>query len=346
MYRILIVDDEPMIRKGLQKLVEQSELPIESLRTAENGIVALQRIQEERPDFLFTDIRMPKMDGLELCRQVAERDADIQIVVVSGYNDFEYAQKCLSYGVKEYLLKPVNIKGFQNILEKLVRHKSKVSSETFVAVTKLEQWANRMEQAVWMLQETELERLLAEIWHELSDYKLKLNRVCDVLEELHTLLQLRLNIRDVYLLHGELALASAVSEEMAWEQFASAVRRRLEELKAKRKGRVKDPVEESKQYIELHLAEEVSLEEVAEHIGLNPSYFSQLFKQSTQETFVQYRTRRRMEKAKKLLEQPQWRITDISGEVGYADHPHFTKTFKKYAGCLPSEYRQQMGIRS
>ncbi|MFC5450561.1 response regulator transcription factor [Paenibacillus aestuarii] len=346
MYRILIVDDEPMIRKGLQKLVEQSELPIESLRTAENGAAALQRIQEERPDFLFTDIRMPKMDGLELCRQVAELDADIQIVVVSGYNDFEYAQKCLSYGVKEYLLKPVNIKGFQSILEKLVRHKSKVSSETFVAVTKLEQWANRMEQAVWMLQETELDRLLGEIRHELSDYKLKLNRVCDVLEEIHTLLQHRLNIRDIYLLQGELALASAASEEMAWEQFASAVRRRLEELKAKRKGRVKDPVEESKQYIEQHLAEEVSLEEVAEHIGLNPSYFSQLFKQSTQETFVQYRTRRRMEKAKKLLEQPQWRITDISGEVGYADHPHFTKTFKKYAGCLPSEYRQQMGIRS
>ncbi|MNF97535.1 HTH-type transcriptional activator Btr [compost metagenome] len=119
----------------------------------------------------------------------------------------------------------------------------------------------------------------------------------------------------------------------------------LQDLKSKRKGKQKDPVEEAKQYMEKHLAEEVSLEEVAEFIGLNPSYFSQLFKQNTQETFVQYRTRRRMEKAKKLLQQPHWRITDISGEVGYADHPHFTKTFKKYEGCLPSEYRQRMGIR-
>ena len=104
----------------------------------------------------------------------------------------------------------------------------------------------------------------------------------------------------------------------------------------KRKGKLKDPVEEAKQYIETHLAEEVSLEEVAGRIGLNASYFSQLFKQSTQETFVQYRTRRRMEKAKKLLAQPHYRITDISGEVGYADHPHFTKTFKKHTGLLPS----------
>lgn len=346
MYRILIVDDEPMIRKGLQKLVEQSELPIESLRTAENGVVALQRIQEERPDFLFTDIRMPKMDGLELCARVAEMDADIQVVVISGYGDFEYAQKCVSYGVKEYLLKPVNIKGFQHVLEKLIRNQSKVSSESFVAVTKLEQWAGRMEQAVWMLQQAELNFVVEEIQAELKANKLKLNRVSDILQEIHTLLHQRLNVRDVYFIQGELDLTGAVSEDEAWLRFTTTISGYLDELRIKRKGKLKDPVEEAKHYIETHLAEEVSLEEVADFIGLNPSYFSQLFKQSTAETFVQYRTRRRMEKAKKLLQQPQWRITDISGEVGYADHPHFTKTFKKYEGCLPSEYRQQMGIRS
>ncbi|WP_159887659.1 response regulator transcription factor [Paenibacillus puerhi] len=346
MYRILIADDEPMIRKGLHKLVEQSELPIASIRTAENGAVALQRIREERPDFLFTDIRMPKLDGLELCRLVAEMDADIQIVVVSGYGDFEYAQKCLSFGVKEYLLKPVNKKAVHHVLEKLAKHKSKQSTETFVAVTKLERWADIMESAVWMLKEAELDELLEEMRLELTGSRLKLNRLVEVLLELHALLHKRLNAREVYLLHNELCLAEAGDETEAWARFEKDVRDRLAELKTRRKGKLKDPVEEAKQYIEEHLAEEVSLEEVADYIGLNASYFSQLFKQSSQETFVQYRTRRRMEKAKKLLEQPHWRITDISGEVGYADHPHFTKTFKKYAGCLPSEYRQKMGIKS
>ncbi|NOU66938.1 response regulator [Paenibacillus sp. LMG 31461] len=345
MYRILIVDDEPMIRRGLQKLVEQSGLPIESLRTAENGVVAMQRIQEERPDFLFTDIRMPKMDGLELCAQIAEMDADIQVVVISGYGDFEYAQKCVSYGVKEYLLKPVNIKGFQQVLEKLILNKSKVSSESFVAVTKLESWATRLEQAVWMLQQEELDRDLEEIKAELGTYKLKLNRMSDIVQEIYTLVHGRLIVRDVYMIQEEPQISASLSEEDVWLWFTASVRGLLQELKNKRKGKQKDPVEEAKQYMEKHLAEEVSLEEVAEFIGLNPSYFSQLFKQNTQETFVQYRTRRRMEKAKKLLQQPHWRITDISGEVGYADHPHFTKTFKKYEGCLPSEYRQRMGIR-
>ncbi|CAG7622194.1 response regulator [Paenibacillus allorhizosphaerae] len=344
MYRILIADDEPMIRKGLQKLVEQSGLPIASIRTADNGVTALQQIREERPDFLLTDIRMPKMDGLELCREVAELDEDIQMVVISGFGDFEYAQKCVSYGIKEYLLKPVNKKKFQETLEKLIRLKTRQQSETFVPVTKLEEWVQEMDAAIWELREADMHDQLQRMKSELDSYRLKPGRLNDVLTELHALLGKRLNTRDVFAFHAELALSGTANESESWERFNASIRSLFEALKAKRRGKPKDAVEEAKQYIEHHLAEEVSLEEVAEHIGLNASYFSQLFKQSTNETFVQYRTRRRMEKAKKLLQQPQYRITDISGEVGYADHPHFTKTFKKYTGFLPSEYRQKMGI--
>ncbi|WP_426447361.1 response regulator transcription factor [Paenibacillus sp. S-38] len=346
MYRILIADDEPMIRRGLQKLVEQSGIPLASIRTAENGETALRLIREERPDFLFTDIRMPKMDGLELCRAAAEMDADIQTVVISGYGDFEYAQKCVSYGVKEYLLKPVSIGQFRDVLQKLIRVSTKLRTESFVPVTKLESWATGLDEAVWTLQEEELGKVLERIREELGSFGLKPNRHGEVLAELHALLIRRLNTRDVFELHAAFDEAGAAAPEAAWSGFCGSCRVLFGELRSKRKGRVKDPVEEAKGYIEDHLAREVSLEEVAEHIGLNPSYFSQLFKQSTQETFVQYRTRRRMEKAKKLLQLPHYRITDISGEVGYADHPHFTKTFKKYAGCLPSEFRQKLGMDS
>ncbi|MFN1222444.1 response regulator, partial [Enterococcus faecium] len=66
----------------------------------------LELIRSHEPDIVLTDIRMPKMDGLELCRSIYEEFPDIQTVVISGFNDFEYAQKCLAYGVKQYLLKP------------------------------------------------------------------------------------------------------------------------------------------------------------------------------------------------------------------------------------------------
>ncbi|WP_284638844.1 response regulator transcription factor [Paenibacillus silviterrae] len=342
MYKIMIVDDEPIIRSGLQKLVEQSGIPIAGIRTATNGVQALEIIAEEAPDFLFTDIRMPKMDGLELCRSLYEMNADIHIVVISGYSDFTYAQKCVSFGVKEYLLKPVNKKKIQDVLEKLVRLKQK--AESFVTVTQLEAWVAELEEAVWTLNESQLTSILGGIRQDLKALDLKMNRYRELLEEMYAHLTKTFNARDVFNLKASLMLSSSSDEEEVWQSFAQSIHGRLEELRVKRRGKAKDPVEEAKRYIDEHLAEEVSLEEVAERIGLNASYFSQLFKQSTQETFVQYRTRARMEKAKKLLQQPQYRITDISGEVGYADHPHFTKTFKKYTGCLPSEYRQRLGI--
>jgi two-component system, response regulator YesN len=344
MYKLLIADDEPMIRKGLQKLAEQSGQPITQIRTVANGVEALQAMEQERPDFLFTDIRMPKMDGLELCKQMNQLDWDTQIVVISGYSDFEYAQRCVSYGVKEYLLKPVSVKAVHDVLAKLVKHSTKDHARTFVAVTRLETWANGLEEAIWSLKEEQLSEQAAEMLGALNSYGLKLEQLKDVLQEMHTLLMKRLHTRDVFQLHSELDLQGTEDAETGAERFRLMLASLVQELKVKRRGKLKDPVEEAKSYIEEHLSEEVSLEEVAEHIGLNSSYFSQLFKQSTQETFVQYRTRRRMEKAKKLLEQPHYRITDISGEVGYSDHPHFTKTFKKYTGLLPSEYRQQLGM--
>ncbi|ULL17477.1 response regulator [Paenibacillus sp. H1-7] len=344
MYKVLIADDEPMIRKGLQKLIEQSGQPLAGIRLAENGLDALRLIGEERPDFLFTDIRMPKLDGLELCRQVSEMDSDIQIVIVSGYNDFEYAQKCVSYGVKEYLLKPISKKSVDAALNKLVQLQTRQKYKAFVSIYKLEKWIGEAEEAVWTLQQSDLLEIIHKVRQELYASRLKLYQVLDVMAEFSSLLIKRLNVRDVFAFSDTLDLRDVAADDEAWIRFQASLVQLLLDLKAKRKGKLKDPVEEAKLYIENHLNEEVSLEEVADRIGLNPSYFSQLFKQSTQETFVQYRTRRRMEKAKKLLAQPQYRITDISGEVGYADHPHFTKTFKKYIGVLPSEYRSKLGI--
>lgn len=86
------------------------------------------------------------------------------------------------------------------------------------------------------------------------------------------------------------------------------------------------------------------MDEVAQKLGLNASYFSQLFKKETGETFVKFRIRLRMEKAKELLLRNDIRVIDIPGMIGLNDHPHFTKTFKKYTGQTPSEYRVEMGI--
>ncbi len=118
----------------------------------------------------------------------------------------------------------------------------------------------------------------------------------------------------------------------------------IEMIEQKRKGNEIDPIEMAKNYICHHIDQDISLDEVAHKLGLNPSYFSQLFKKETGETFVKYRIRLRMERAKELLLQKDVKVIDIPFLIGLNDHPHFTKTFKKYTGQTPSSFRRKMGV--
>lgn len=344
MLRVLIVDDEPMIRKGLTALVQKSGLADFQIRSAENGEAALERIREETPDILFTDIRMPVMDGLALSRAVQTSGMDIDIVVISGYNDFEYARQCMALGVKDYLLKPVAKSALQDVLSKVIAGRRQ-KAEAHVSAATLEQWAERFEQAVWNLRPNDIAELMEQWRAYCRDRMLNAVGLRGLLADLLELIVVKLNNRGAHTFAAGEPLVAHEDPAAAFGAFEERVRLLADTLRHKRKGRTKDPVEEAKKYIEVHLSREIPLEEVADLLGLNPSYFSQLFKQTTGETFVQYRIRRRMEKAKKLLEQPHYRITDISYEVGYADHPHFTKTFKKFTGLSPSEYRDRLGIK-
>lgn len=103
---ILIVDDEPLIRRGLTKLIETNELGWKVTGEAGNGKEALEQMDQLKPNLVLTDIRMPVMDGLELTRHISERNDETAVIILTGYRDFEYAQAAMRYGVKEFLLKP------------------------------------------------------------------------------------------------------------------------------------------------------------------------------------------------------------------------------------------------
>ncbi|WP_020616206.1 response regulator transcription factor [Paenibacillus daejeonensis] len=104
--KLLIVDDEPFIRKGLHKLVESNALGWTVAGEAGNGQEALAKFRELKPDLVLTDIRMPLMDGLELARIIAVESPSTSVIILTGYRDFDYAQAAISHGVKHFLLKP------------------------------------------------------------------------------------------------------------------------------------------------------------------------------------------------------------------------------------------------
>ena len=105
MYRVLLVDDERIILEGLKKVVPWGELGCEVVGTATDGLEGLEKIRSLRPHLVFTDIRMPNVDGLSMLAALRSEFPGIQVSILTAYRDFDYAQRALNLGVTRYLLK-------------------------------------------------------------------------------------------------------------------------------------------------------------------------------------------------------------------------------------------------
>lgn len=119
MYKIVVVDDEPLIARTICQIIAKVTNVFEVVAVAHDGESALEQIFEHRPEIVFTDIKMPKMSGLELAQIIREHCPDTKVVILSGYGEFDYAVTAIKAGVAEYLLKPVNREKMAEILEAL-----------------------------------------------------------------------------------------------------------------------------------------------------------------------------------------------------------------------------------
>ncbi|NOU93596.1 response regulator [Paenibacillus sp. LMG 31456] len=245
MYQVLLVDDERWVRTSLKRVLEKTELPFSVAKEASNGLEALDWLEDHEADLILTDVRMPVMEGLAFVQEVRKQDSGQQVILVSGYDDFQYVQQALRLGVIDYLLKPVEMEDMRRCLVKWMEHK----------------------------QAQQLDRTMA--------------------------------------------------------------------IKATNEDKLhKSSIEQVKEYIQAHLAGDITLTEAAARVHLNPSYLSQLFKQQLNRNFVDYIVEVRMEAAKRLLCCTSLRINEVADRVGYADVAYFSNTFKKWNGCTPSEFRK------
>lgn len=107
MVRALLVEDEFYIREALKRMINWSAEGYEIIGEAENGAQALKKVEEYRPDLILLDINLPDMDGFGLITQLKKEGLSPYIIIITGYDAFEYAKKAISFDVMEYLLKPV-----------------------------------------------------------------------------------------------------------------------------------------------------------------------------------------------------------------------------------------------
>jgi len=116
---MVVADDEYIVVEGIKAILERQKLQCEVVGYAYNGIDALDVVQEQKPDIVITDIRMPGLDGLSLIESCKEFLPEASYVVISGYTEFEYARRAITLGVVNYIDKPVTIQKIEEVLQEV-----------------------------------------------------------------------------------------------------------------------------------------------------------------------------------------------------------------------------------
>lgn len=197
MFKVMIVDNESAIRKGLIHCIRWDTLDCMIIAQAEDGVDALEQVPKVRPDIVISDIRMPEMDGLALAQNLHIQYPHIKVIILTGFPDFEYAQKSITYQVVDFVLKPTSVDSLTQAIEKA---KERIAEEGLGQ--KL-----RMELAYKEKQNLILQRLM--LLHDLI-------RGIDIsqLYLLNRMAQLKLNLNSYFVLRMDIApLTDEVSEE-------------------------------------------------------------------------------------------------------------------------------------
>jgi two-component system response regulator YesN len=130
LYKILIVDDEKNIRLGIQAMIKR-EFPAFETYTAADGREAVDLMDQINPDILITDIKMPKLDGIQLIKELQDREKKPALIILSGYDDFAYAKEAIKYKVQDYLLKPVNRSELFNTVNTIIKELESSNKMTY-----------------------------------------------------------------------------------------------------------------------------------------------------------------------------------------------------------------------
>ncbi|MCM3785220.1 response regulator [Neobacillus mesonae] len=118
-YQVLIADDEPIIREGISESIHWSTLGMEVMGLAEDGAEALELTEQKAADIVLVDMNMPIMDGITFIQTLRERNQDCKCIIITGYDEFSYAQQAIRLGVEEYILKPVDPAELETVLRRI-----------------------------------------------------------------------------------------------------------------------------------------------------------------------------------------------------------------------------------
>ncbi|WP_053374282.1 helix-turn-helix domain-containing protein [Paenibacillus sp. FJAT-27812] len=510
--KLLIVDDEVIIRTGLSTVIKWAELGYELLEPAASAEEALLRIEQEQPEIILTDIQMTGRSGLELAGEARRLLPDCEVIILTGYDQFSYAQQAIREGAGDYLLKTsrpdeiiravngakqrilqkweslkrdqlrdrlferlvegteldsrsedkaakllpqlrmnekscyqaiiISAEGWgeaaghsylllfavHNMISELIEGEALLRNDSLVVLLRHESPRGDILQITRVLDRISRKlkcKLFAAAGSVVPDWrKMKASyaeatytslykgitaeegllsyedirgrqggrTVCSQEEEgqltalfqegdaaklsqwVQKLIELQLKdssttpeslrrflhsvqisayrwVERVVTAYGDASMLSGVklahstSPSSQTATRAETLFEQLNELMDMYRESVEQEgipyIKRSIAYIHDHLDKELTLQQVAKHVHLNPNHFSEVFKRETGQTYIEFVTRMRMERAKRLLDESPIKVSEVAGRVGYADMKYFSQLFKRSTGYTPSEYRSR-----
>lgn len=257
MWKVMAADDEAYMREALQKLIYWEGMGCELRAVGSNGKELVEQMEMEHPDIVITDVKMPLMDGLEVCKYVYETCPEAQVIILSAYSDFEYARTAIRYSVCEYVLKISVLEELPGAVEKAIRNLKK----------------NRRE---FLPQESGMEERLAAIkGNPEKDTDSLYNQIVRFIEENY---QSRITLDDMAeKLHANRSYLSRLyKSRRGVNLFDDILRMR---------------VEKAKEYME---SKDWKIYEVSEAVGFDDTgYFSRVFKKYTGMSPKEYKNARK-----------------------------------------------------
>jgi YesN/AraC family two-component response regulator len=314
MYTLAIADDEARQRQGLCDYVDWASLGFEILGAFADGADLIGFLEKRRVDAVLTDIKMSDASGLDVAAYISERCPDTTVIFISGHKEFELAKKAMDYRVWRYVVKPVGIGEIRSVFTDLraeLDQRRKLDDDRQAC-------ARVAEELLPLFRSPFFQDLLSGAGGALAGANPGAGAI-----------------------GGTAARGGAGAIGGDGGGAGSCGRSGLAGPEARAAcgpGASNILIDKAKAFIAQNFASDLSLRDVAEHVFLNPVYFSRFFKQKTGENFVDYLAAVRMERAIAMLAAGKYKVYEIAERTGYRNTKYFARLFRHYTGYSPKNY--------
>lgn len=363
-YEVVIIDDEPWTREAIKEVGRWEELRLKVVGEASDGEYGLELIRQLHPAIILTDVRMPRLSGIDLVEILRNERNEAQIIIISGYDEFSYIHSALKCNVTDYLLKPVKPEELNEQLKRCIRkldekerHKQneELKADFFGSTFSTESMLQKdmayhalVSGRPEVIKEKfeEIKGLLADRMQKELSKGVLIGIYYDLMSVVQNFVYASgyrwdtiFKEKDTSFVFGQ----HVTYEEMLkfMEEIYREAGKSILELKNVRE---KLDIEKVEKYVLDHYTEAISLEKAAGEFFVSKEYLSKTFKEKTGKGFSEYVTALRMKKAVELIHEYKVPIKEAGYLVGYVDLAHFYKIFKHFWGITPKEMRDKLNI--